>query len=62
MDRLAITASVRSGNSGSGVFDAAGRLVGVVVELRWCSVADAYIGGNTCGGYASILAWSGVIQ
>lgn len=55
------------GNSGSGVYDDDGRLVGILVRLQWCSDADAFmwqlveLRPETCGGRISSVIDSPVL-
>lgn len=68
--RTAITFStpVWFGNSGSGVYDADGNLVGIVTAMRWCDKAAQALWElfrlppmYHCGGYAAHLAGSAVM-
>ena len=48
---IEMDATIEPGNSGSGLYDASGRLVGIVVHFRRC------INGQICGGAATSV-WS----
>lgn len=47
---LGFMAMARPGNSGSGVYDVDGRLVGITIAMGACE------GGHPCGGFATTLA------
>lgn len=58
--RITHSAQTQHGNSGSGLYDAQGRLLGIVIEGQWCGYdptdddADESVIGS-CGGIASAL-------
>lgn len=57
-----VTGSVWFGNSGSGVYDSGGALIGLAVRLHWCNMLDAMIWdmagiepNQMCGGRISSI-------